>query len=362
MPTSTSPLAAALEAIDLHASDPLHRAKCRGLMVGYDSLYRNHRYTVTGVEDTVTAPLINVETQRASRTFMLAGKLDVRVVHEGRNGIIDHKTTSEDVTQPDSMYWRQLIVESQPSHYMLLEWMNSRKVDFCVWDVVRKPAIRQAQIDKKDREAMMTTGQYCGYKLTTQDWAEYDEQTQRTGKHSETHALYEARLAQDCTLIRPDWYFRHREVPRLDADLIEYAREVWEHAEEIRIATAAGRHPRSSGSCIQYHQPCRFLGICSGYDSPESAAWRTKAWVHAELPIMDGDGKQYLTNSRIRNFQSCRRRHQYDYLIGIERDEDRDALIFGSLWHEAQAAWWGAQMQQNTESLSLEEKWATQPK
>lgn len=356
-----TPLAAALAAIDEAAADPMHRAKARGLAVGYDRLYSNHVYTVIGVEETATAPLVNPETNRNSRTFALAGKIDVRVQHtlDGMtlNGIIDHKTTSEDITQPDAMYWQQLIVESQPSHYMLLEWLNSRKTDFCVWDVVRKPVIRLSQIDKKDRESMMTTGIYCGYKLTTRDWAEYDEQTQRTGKHSETHRLYEARLAEDCSTVRPDWYFRQRTIPRLDGDLIEYAQEVWEHAEEIRIAIAAGRHPRSSGACIQYHQPCRFLGICSGYDSPDSSKWRRKPWVHPELPVLDNDGRQYLTNSRIRNFQSCRRRHQYDYLIGIERDEDRDALIFGTVWHAGMEAWWGwyrDRQQQEIESQTME--------
>lgn len=339
--SATTPLDAAFAAVELHTTDPMHAAKCRGLMVGYDRLYRQHNYTVLGVEETVTAPLINVDTNRSSRTFELAGKIDVRLRDfDGQTVIMDHKTSSDDISDPDAMYWRQLIVESQPSHYMLLEWMNGRKVDYCVWDVVRKPAIRPSQLDKSEREQLMRAGVYYGYHLTNRDWAEYDILAAESGKPRETPRMYEARLVVDCSETRPEWYFKRRRVNRLDNELEEYARELWQHAEEMRIATAANRHPRSSGSCIQYHQPCRFLGICSGYDHHESEKWRRKAWAHAELPIMDGDGKQYLTNSRIRNFQSCRRRHQYDYLIGIERDEDRDALIFGTLWHEAQAAWW----------------------
>lgn len=348
--TTTTALSSALDAITLHATDPLHAAKCRALMHGYDRLYGNHEYTVISVEETLTAPLINIESSRQSRTFKLAGKLDVRL--EDRNGyalLMDHKTTSADIENADSMYWRQLIVESQPSHYMLLEWMHGRRIDYCIWDVVRKPAIRPAQIDKKEREILGATGKYYGYTMTTCDWAEYNEQTQTTGKHRETPVMYEARLREDCTVTRPEWYFRQRRVNRLDQELQEYAVELWQHAEEIRLAMAGDRHPRSSGSCITYSTACRFLGICSGYDSPESDKWRKKAWKHPELPIISaGDGTELLTNSRIRNFQSCRRRHQLDYLIGIERDEDREALIFGNLWHEAQAAWWGwfAQAQQ----------------
>jgi hypothetical protein len=93
---------------------------------------------------------------------------------------------------------------------------------------------------------------------------------------------------------------------------------------------------------------CKFLGICSGHDSPDSDRWRKKTWIHPELSGLahpDYDGTQYLTNTRIGIFQACRRMHQLDYLIGIERAdaEDRDALVFGHLMHEALAAWWGAQ-------------------
>lgn len=350
-------LAAAFEAIDVFSTDPLHKAKCRALMSGYDRLYSSQPYAVLGVEEMLVAPLVNVDTGRNSRTFKLAGKLDVRLQDAaGYAVLMDHKTTSDEVSA-DSDYWKHLIVESQPSHYMLLEWLNGHRIDYCIWDVVRKPAIRPAQIDKKDRESMSITGRYCGYALTLQDWAEYDAQTQREGKNRETPTLYEARLREDCTTVRPSWYFAQRQVNRLDNELVEYARELWQHAEEIRIAIAEDRHPRSSGSCITYSTACRFLGICSGYDHPESSNWRRKAWKHAELPIIgENDGTELLTNSRIRNFQACRRRHQYDYLIGIERDEDRDSLIFGTLWHEAQAAWWGwwqQKQRQETEAVEV---------
>ena len=58
--------------------------------------------------------------------------------------------------------------------------------------------------------------------------------------------------------------------------------------------------------------------------------------MHPELPDLDGKGDSTLTNSRIKCFQLCQRKHYYQYVLSIKRreEEDSDALVFGSLWHE----------------------------
>lgn len=336
---AVSPLRLAFDVIERLANDQLHRAKARGLMAGYDVRWREHSYTVVGVEETITAPLVNIATGKPSRTFDLAGKLDVRLVDEaGRKVIMDHKTTSESLEDPNSDYWRQLIVESQPSHYMLLEWMNERKVDYCVWDVIRKPGIAPKGVSKTDVQMVLRNGEYCGTPISLQAQTELEQ----TGR--ENFEMYEARLKRDCTVDRPEFYFARRSIPRLDNELIEYAGELWMHAEDIRLAIAGNRHPRTAKACIGNYGTCKFLTLCSGHDSPDSERWKRKPWVHPELPILSGEGKDYLTNSRIGCFQACKRMHQLNYLIGIERmDADQDALIFGNLMHEALAAWWSAQ-------------------
>jgi ATP-dependent helicase/DNAse subunit B len=91
---------------------------------------------------------------------------------------------------------------------------------------------------------------------------------------------------------------------------------------------------------MMYGSPCKFLGICSGHDTPESDNWRKLGRVHQELPL-PADGRDILTNSRIRCFQTCRRKHFYQYELGIERqdDEEKETLYFGRLWHAALEAW-----------------------
>ena len=108
-------------------SRALMAAKCRGLLVGYHARWADAEYLPVAVERIVQSDLWNPETGRKSRSFTVAGKIDLSAALRDRAVLIDHKTTSEDIGDPSSPYWRQLIVEGQPSHYMLLEWLNGQK-------------------------------------------------------------------------------------------------------------------------------------------------------------------------------------------------------------------------------------------
>jgi len=334
-------LQGALDAIDLAVADCRHEnaaligAKCRGMLRGYDRLYRNAGYETLHVERLVTADLINPETQRTSRTFSIAGKIDIIAQMGNRRTIIDHKTTSEDISDPNAPYWRQLVIEGQVSHYALLAWLNGEKVDDLVWDVMRKPGISPKKLSKADRAAVVSSRKYFDVEMSTEtlEALQVDER--------ETLEMYEARLAHDCTTERPQWYFQRRPVPRMDNELLEYAGELWDHGQEILNTRNSGRNVRNSGACMMYGSACKFLGICSGYDQPDSDKWQRKQQVHSELELA-GDGKDVLTNSRIRCFQTCKKKHYLTYELGIERidEEEREALLFGTIWHFGLNEWW----------------------
>lgn len=339
-----TPLDSALTAItdaispDSPPEKLLIAAKARGLMRGYDSRWRTPDFIVLAVEQTVCADLYNPATRARSRTFEVAGKLDMVVERNGRRTLFDHKTTSDDIKDPASPYWRQLVIEAQPSHYALLEWLNGRKVDEIVWDVLKKPDIRPKNLSKKDREWTVNSRHYFGLRVSDQSIEEM-EHTER-----ETLEMYEYRLAYDCTTERPDHYFQRRTIPRLDADVHEHAVELWDYAQEIILARRLNRHPRNSGACMNYGRPCVYLGICSGHDDPQSDRWRRKEQVHKELDLTGTDGRDVLTNSRLTVFKSCRRKHQLQYEVGIERidEEEAESLYFGTTWHLGLEAYFNA--------------------
>jgi hypothetical protein len=341
----SKPLEHALSILDTfdqaNESSALIVAKCRGLMRGYDARWRDAGYVARTVEQIYQAPLYNPATNAQSRTFSMAGKLDVMAELHGRTFIIDHKTTSQDIEDPNAPYWRQLAVEGQVNHYFLLQWVNGIKPDGAVWDAIRKPSISPKKLSKADVGGVVSRRTYCGVRMSDATL----ESLQTCER--ETLEMYEARLAHDCTVERPAWYFQRRPVPRMNHEVHEYATELWQHSQEIlhtrQQQRATGQLPsRNSGACLLHNTPCRFLGICSGHDSPGSDRWRPKQKIHYEL---DGDvayDKTALTNSRVRTFQTCRRKEYYEYELAIERQdqEESEALFFGHVIHEALRVWW----------------------
>lgn len=308
------------------------RAKARGLLRGYAKRYDADRFHVIELEQIATADLWNPDTKAKSRSFRMAGKKDVLIEEGGNHWLMDHKTCSEDIVDPDAPYWRQLVVEGQHHHYALIEHCNGRRVDGAIWDVTRKPGISPKQIVKADLENLKRYGTYFGDTIPEPEIAALGGD-----KPVETPALYEARLFHDCTELKPDWYFQRRRIARRDDGLLEYAGELWQHSQDLLWTRRQGCWPRNSGACMNYGRPCQFLGICSGYDEATSENWRLKEWVHPELPQAEGDGRELLTNSRIRCFQTCRRKHFYQFEMGIERvrEEDIETLYFGNVWHAA---------------------------
>lgn len=330
-----------LDALILSTADErelLQLWKCRALVQGYQARWQSAPYQIDAVEQIVCSDLWNPATGRKSRSFVLAGKID-STAYIGRRVVLDHKTTSEDITDPNAPYWRQLAIEGQVSHYMLLEWLNGRKVDEAVWDVMRKPSISPKALAKADTARVLNERRYCGAAISDDSLAMFAV----TGR--ETLEMYAARLAEDCTTTRPDWYFQRRTVPRTDAELHEYASEIWDHAQEILAARRLNRWPRNPGACMLYGRPCKFLGICSGHDTADSDNWRRKEFVHSELDGLEGDGRDVLTTSRVRCFQTCRRKHYLSYELGIDRqdEEESEALRFGTLWHSTLEVWFNSQ-------------------
>lgn len=332
--TEDSPLQAALRAAgtpDPRDPEALTAAKIRGLLYGYSLQWRTSDLEILSVEDVVEAPLWNLTTSKFSRTFRLAGKLDVRVRDGDQLAVIDHKSTSEEITDPASPYWRQQVIEGQWLQYAVIEWLNARKLDYVLLDVVRKPAIAPRELSKKSLLDLSATGAYFGRALSAES-LRFARAEQR-----ESLEMYEARLAHDCSEARPEWYFAQKKLVRLNSELREYMLELWQDGLDIRDERLKAVHTRNSGACLAYGTPCQFLGVCSGHDTDDSDRWKKKKNVHEELPGLEGDGRNVLTNSRLKMFKLCKRKHNYLYNVGLEKQEPSAAREFGSRWHECLA-------------------------
>ena len=333
-----------IEVIESHCPHGHMGAMMKGMLRAYDRIWWSHTsdLEVLSVEKTYWCPLYNLDTNRRSRKFVLSGKLDKVVREDDKVVLYDHKTTSSKIGA-DSDYWRVLQIEGQPKQYEILLRANGIEVDRIVWDVVRKPQIRPKRIAQAARRSILETGKYYDspVKQLTLDSLSMPQLEMDT----ENDDMFEARV-YDTVYRDPTEYFARRSVPTLKDDLYTHNQNMWDLSANIVSARkryeSHKRHTYNSGACLQWGTPCRYLGICEGCDSPDSGNWK-RGEVHPELDVEEIDSdKEVLTNSRLKCFQTCQRKHHFRYELGLEKHDtkDSDALFFGNVWHHVMDVYW----------------------
>ena len=327
-------LEAAFEAIAKATTDELVAAKCRALMVGYHQRWMNEPWQTESVEETFRMPLRNPKTGAKSKTYELAGKFDGTVTNtdSGNVYLLEHKTCSEDITDPGSPYWRRMPIDSQVSLYMLALWLLGRKVSGTLYDVVRKPSIRPRKVTIKEQKVLAAHGTYFDRPVSRECRLLAEENTE----------LYETRLTAD-VLENPTKYFGRRTIQRMDNELMTYAGELWDVAKTMLDARKENRNYRNDGACMNWGSACIYLDVCNSSDSIDADRWERVDQRHPELDL-DDNGLNVITNSRAKCFQTCRQKHYLQYELGARRvdAEEKEALYFGTVWHKAMDAWWGA--------------------
>jgi len=218
------PFEAALEgALKDRAFEEIQVATLSGLLAGYYRRYEADCVKELHAEVEFRHPI------EGSRTFDSAGKIDgLGVLVDGRLALVEHKTTSDSV-EAGSDYWLRLRLNQQVMQYLVAARALGWDVHVILYDVTKKPAIRQ--------------------------------------KQNETAAAFGDRLAAD-TQERPDFYYARREVPVLDQDLEEFKVQRYELSKLILALRQAERRtslreqawPRNVNgmSC----QGCEFAGFC----------------------------------------------------------------------------------------------------
>lgn len=331
---STKPLQLALEVIRQAATPDnwAASAAAHGLMIGYAHRWdaEQSRIELQQCEQVYDGQLFNPDTRRPSRTWTITGVMD-KIGHEGRDTILyDHKTTSSDISDPSGPYWRQLAVASQASHYELLALQHGVRLDQIIWDVCRKPTIKPKQIAQAEVKRIREFGEYCGFSLDEAAVARAVD----TGR--EDAELFSLRVASEC-IANPDRYYARRGIPRTREQLLEYARELWQIGRQMCDDRRNGTAFKNSAACFSYGTPCEYLPLCAGDDLETSDRWQKRT----SKPGSPG-GKNVLSDSRIKCWMQCKRKHYFRYELSIERvDRERsEALDFGSLFHKALDAWW----------------------
>lgn len=278
----------AIRAATEGAKDDFEAAKLRVLLTGYDARWGGEALDVVDVEETFYAPLTNPDTGADSRTYALGGKLDVRL----RDAFMEHKTTSDDIGM-GSVYWRVLTIDSQVSTYYAGAKALGTEAQKCIYDVVKKPALRPSQVpivdDSGFKVVLDEAGERVYCKVEKKGVGSKPRETGDTKlgyvlqTREETPAEYEARLLEDVS-ANPDKYFMRGEVVRLEDELREAARDAWGTAQQMLEARRAGRAPRNASACRRYNSLCSYFDVCSGTASLDDATRFVRVDnVHPEL-------------------------------------------------------------------------------
>jgi hypothetical protein len=267
-------LGAALIAIrnraELHPedSDPFELVKAEELLLGYTARWGEEDYETVGVELQFTMPMINPDTGAASRTFEVGGKIDAVARKDGRLRVVEHKTTSKDISI-GADYWRRIsATDPQVSTYLAGARAAGHDVEDCLYDVIRKVGLRP--------------------KLATP--VESRRYTKKNGlldarqrETDETPEEFRIRVREDIA-ADPEKYFARGPIVRLERDEAEHAADVWQTAWMIRESKNANRFPRSPNACERFGRLCDFFDVCSGTASiDDDNRFRTASTAHEEL-------------------------------------------------------------------------------
>lgn len=284
-------LAAALAAV-AGAVDAFERVKAEEMLRGYHYRWIDEPLEVIAVEQQFEGPLRNPETGATSRTWRLGGKVDVLVrdLRDGQKRLVEHKTSSEDITL-GSEYWQRLRMDGQISVYYEGSSLLGHEVTGCVYDVAGTPSVRpSSSIPLVDDDGVKIVHDATGARVRTKDGKKW-RQTGDTElgyalqTRDETAEEYRTRLSESIA-ADPDRYFQRGVVVRLESEMDEAMGDVWQQGQVIHENKRANRHPRNPDACKRYGRTCEFWAVCTSEASLDDTTRFVKLEsVHPELSL-----------------------------------------------------------------------------
>lgn len=263
---ASSRLDAAIAAVQLEA-DPYDKVRAEELLRGYDARWGAEAYEVLAVERRFETELRNPATGASSRTWRLGGKIDavVRDLKTGRVLLVEHKTSSENITQ-GSEYWRRLRMDGQVSIYYLGAKALGFDVEGCLYDVIGKPGIKPLKATPEEARKFKKDGTL------------YANQRADDESPEEFRARLVENIASD-----PDGYYQRGEVVRLETEMSDALFDIWQTAQQIRESQLANRAPRNPDACVRFGRTCPFFAVCTGEETLENNPHFVRSVAHPEL-------------------------------------------------------------------------------
>lgn len=234
------------EAIGEKLTDDYDMALVAAMFDAHTRRYADIRPETVASEQKFTMPLVNPDTGAASRLFIMEGVID-RIVRlpDGRLALVENKTTTRDFA-PGSEYWQRLYLDPQLSIYLIAARHLGYDIGTILYDVTKRPM--QKPLKATPLEA----------RKFTKDGRLYAAQRDRDETPQEFAARVAAAIAEE-----PDKFFARIEIARLDQDIDDTRRALWQQAVSYRSCQKSNGWYRNPDACYSGTGFfCEYLPIC----------------------------------------------------------------------------------------------------
>jgi hypothetical protein len=252
------------------------------------------------IEKTVSLPVINPDTRRASRSFMFMGALDL--YDESSKSIDDYKSTKD-----PERFIRERSINFQPELYAnaVMAPPMSLPVEQVRYKLVTTPSIKFCG---KDKDA-------SAYEDRCFDW-----------------------------LCQPGKVVEHS-IPIIPSRLLQAQLFLWDASKRVLDNRKTGRWMANGQACYSWERACPYMKLCEACCQGADVQWLIEnrfkeSQKHPELDLLVPSDKDILTYSSVTMLTLCEQKYLWRYEMGLvpRNDEDVEALWLGSAVHVGLAA------------------------
>tara|TARA_R110000851_G_scaffold120002_1_gene248057 strand:- start:1539 stop:2591 length:1053 start_codon:yes stop_codon:yes gene_type:complete len=263
------------DAIDRRAPGDTWKEKLKRLLAAYDWFWSEREVEIVESEHTFEYELDGT---------VRRGQIDGIVKQNGRVGILERKTSGEDIAD-GSPFWARQRMGSQVSFYdKAFREITGEAPAFTLYDVVRKPTIRAKALTKAEVKRMRAEVAADGPGIYFTE--EFDEESLEGAVFhgKETLKMYGARLTADIG-DRPSFYFNRSLVPRTNLDIEQAELDTQGTIQLIETAYGLERFPKNPDACATFGL-CDFFPVCSNNVDPREgvpSGYARREHLHPEL-------------------------------------------------------------------------------
>ena len=223
------------------------------MMRAYAVRYVRDDFEVIALERNFEGPIVNPATGAASRSFVLAGKVDGVVRIGSEHFILEHKTAA----QVDGDYLEKLWTDFQITLYAhYIEETMGIPITGILYNVLVKAKLQQGK-GETEEEFQVRRAELLAKSKTGKTTAKR--------KQPESDDEFQLRLAEK--YADPEMF--HREMLYLSRDRFVILRsELWELTQSFLEARRRGVFYQNTAFCFNYQRPCPYFPICRSNGNP----------------------------------------------------------------------------------------------